>query len=408
MTNAEQALAYYYIKTLILRPAVGSTLGPKAAPALMSISESSKHIIQIIQLLEERSMSFSFCLNKADVLVVCGMTLLYQTLELKPESKLFRDDERLVNAVIRTIDRAKVPGCYDFQRIAAMLITVDDPSPQALPTPPRQSPDTSMAAPPARASPPAPMPMPHKAGPYSLGPLPGAAMSETDLLAQQEKLRRMTLPGAQGHRAELQRSQSRSSFDGARRDHRPSLSHQQLLARVSPPQNLDYLPLGSAPGSQPSSPAQARLPRQMAGLAPPPAQLLAAAQLSAKVSAAEWEALLGSMDGGPLAGYDTLYAGAATLPPAETPVSATSLSGGAWSPDSWDLSGFNINEFTTHPGPAQSVLSLSDESLSSGGDDLAAGDLGLGLDFHQGGPAMMPASAAESYILEGLDAAFGL
>ena len=359
-------------------------------------------------------MSFSFCLNKADVLILCGMTLLYQTLELKRDSKLFQDDERQVNAVIRAIHSAKVPGSYDFQRIAAMLITVDDPAPQELPTPPQQSPDTSMAAPPVRASPPASMP--HTTNAYSLGRLHSASASETDLLLQQEKLRRMTVPTAPSHRAELRRSQSRSSFDSARRDHRDhhnhqlSMSHKPMLARVSPPQNLDYLQLGSGRGSQPSSPVQTRLPPNVnvaVGASGPAPQRYATTQLPAKMSAAEWEVLLGSMDGESLSMYDSMYA-APSLSLAETPVSATSMSGSAWSPDSWDLSGFNINEFTTHPGPAQSVLSLSDESLSSGGEDLGAGDLGLGLDFHSRGGGLMPPTTAETYILDGLDAAFGL
>ena len=45
-------------------------------------------------------MSFSFCLNKFDLLAVCGTTLLYQLADLKPDSKMMRDSERLVNAVI--------------------------------------------------------------------------------------------------------------------------------------------------------------------------------------------------------------------------------------------------------------------------------------------------------------------
>ena len=111
-------MAYYYIRTLILRPAVGSSLGQKAAPALISIGESSKHIIQIVQLLEERRMSFSFCLNKADVVILCGMTLLYQGLDLKQDSRLLKDSERLVNAVIKLTDKLKAPGSYDFKRVA--------------------------------------------------------------------------------------------------------------------------------------------------------------------------------------------------------------------------------------------------------------------------------------------------
>jgi len=148
----------------------------------------------------------------------------------------------------------------------------------------------------------------------------------------------------------------------------------------------------------------------MAVTSAPQAQLYPTTQLSQKVAVgvttAEWEALLGSMDNGSLGVYDPLYSGA-PLSLTETPVSTTSMSAGAWSPDSWDLSGFNINEFATQRDPAQSVLSLSDESLSSGGDDMA-GEMGIGLDFHNGPAGLMHTTAAENYILEGLDTAFGL
>lgn len=119
------ALAYYYIRTLIYRPAVRSTLGPKVAPALLSIADSSKHMIQIAQLLDEQSMSFSFCLNKEDLLAVCGTTLLYQVADLKQDSKLTRDVERLVNAVTAGLSRAKAPGSGDLARVARLLVSAN-------------------------------------------------------------------------------------------------------------------------------------------------------------------------------------------------------------------------------------------------------------------------------------------
>ncbi len=390
----------------------------------MAISESSKHIVQIIQLLEERSMCFSFCLNKADVLVLSGMTLLYQTLDLKQDSMMMKDGERLINAVIKITDRIKAPGCYDFKRVAAMLVTVDEltPPPSSLPTPPSQSPDHCMAAPPARASPPAQMPQ-KKVQPYALGRHTSASMSETDLLAQQEKIRRMTMPQMPVGRPELHRSHSRSSFDNvrpempiARRDHRLSVSQAQMLARVSPQQktpqrqSLDYLTLGGAAGqSQPSSPIQARLQQQHIVTSAPQAQIYATAQLSQKVAGVttqEWDALLGSLDTSQMNVYD-MYGGSG-LSLTETPVSTTSMSAGAWSPDSWDLSGFNIGDIANNPGPAQSVLSLSDESLSSAGEEMTASELGIGVNNLDYRNAMLPTATPDGFILEGLDSTYGL
>ncbi|TPX10762.1 uncharacterized protein E0L32_008331 [Thyridium curvatum] len=409
------SLAYYYIRTLIMRPAVGSSLGQKAAPAVISISDSSKRIVQIIQLLEERNMSFSFCLNKADVLIICGMTLLYQSVDLKQDSKLMKDGERLVNSVIKIADKMKAPGAYDLKRVAAMLVTLDEPVGTALPSPPKDSPRMSMAAPPQRPSPPASQ-QPAKKTSGSLGRLAAASVSETDLLRQQEKLRRMTMPNNNANRPDLHRSSSRASFDSPRPDvsfNRLSLPQvqSQMLARLSPQpkhnQNLDYLSLnGNAQTPQPQSPNQGR-PQQRTHQQPQhhfsPAQLN---QKISGVSPSEWEALLGSLDGGQLNVYDAMYGGPA-LALAETPVSANSLSGG-WSPDAWDLSGFNLGDFGSTPAAPQSVLSLSDESLSSG-EELTTSDLGLSvnsLDYHSSlVPTSLPTSA-DGFSLDNLDSHF--
>ncbi|KAL2016217.1 hypothetical protein VTK56DRAFT_4048 [Thermocarpiscus australiensis] len=413
------ALAYYYIRTLIYRPAVTSSLGPKAAPSLISVGESSKHIIQIIQLLEERNMSFSFCLNKPDTLILCGMVLLYQTMDLKHDSKLLRDNEKLVNAVIKYVDRAKAPGSYDFKRVAGMLITVDEPPVQSLPTPPGQSPDPCLAAPPTQRRLPATPSAAHKVHP-PLGRHLSASMSEADLLLQQEKLRRMTMPQLpQQRKTEQVPPRSRGSFDSprptlplAQRDHRFSLSQAQaaqaaILARLSTSpntsvkQSMDYLPLNSQ--SQPSSPVQARGPPHPPISQAQQAHLYAQLQKGSSVSTAEWEALLGSIDGGPLNVYDAIYGGPG-LALTETPISATTTTA-PWSPDSWDLPSFNLGDFGSASGSAHSVLSLSEDGLSSTDDLVSVGSM----DFHG---TLLPVTAGctttDGFVLDGLDGGFPL
>ncbi|KAL1840040.1 hypothetical protein VTJ49DRAFT_911 [Mycothermus thermophilus] len=390
------ALAYYYMRTLIYRPAVTSTLGPKAAPALISVSESSKHIIQIIQLLEERNMAFTLCLNKADTLVLCGMVLLYQTMDLKQDSKLLRDNEKLVNEVVKAADKAKVPGCYDMKRAAAMLVTLDEPPMQNLPTPPRNSPDTCLSAPAAqRMSPTTRHP--------ALGRHLAASMSETDLLSQQEKLRRMSMPTQP--RGEHPPVRPRGSFDAprppplAQRDHRLSLSQAHaaqvaMLARLSMSPNVkqqpppEYYRLDSQ--SQPSSPAQAR-PHPSITQAQQ-AQIYSQLQKGSSVSTAEWEALLGSIEGGELNVYDAIYGGPG-LALAETPVSATATSPGT----------------TTAATPTPTVVvSLSEDGLSSG-DELVS--VGSAMEFRNGHLMNHVTTTAEGYhVLDGMDhaAAFPL
>lgn len=250
------ALAYYCIRTLIFRPAIGSSLGQKAAPALFNVSDAAKHVIQIVQLLEERSMSFSFCLNKADVVVLCGMSLLYQSLELKQESKMSKDGERLVNGVVKILEKAKAPGTYDFKRVAGMLVTVEEPPQPIVTAPGRRSMDSvsstssamsAPAAPSQRASP--PFAAPKKKLPVGLGRHASASVSETDLLQQQEKLRRMTMPNIPNARPELYRSQSRSSFDAIKGE--PTMVNVQMPNKRPSPKptninhSLDYLSLST-------------------------------------------------------------------------------------------------------------------------------------------------------------------
>lgn len=396
MLTVLQALAYYYMRVLIYRPAVCSNLGSKGATAVIAVGESSKSIIQIIQLLEERSMSFSFCLNKADTLMLCGMSLLCQTIGLKRESPILKDNEKLVNSVAKILDKTKAPGSIDFKRIAALLITVDEPAPQSLPTPPRQSPEAYVAAPPTyRTTPPTP-----RRTSSSLGLHTGASVSETDLLLQQEKLRRMTNPQQQHHHqyqaAEQYRVRARQSFDGPPRtdalgssrrggDHRLSMSHLQTAMMARPPskQHLDYLSLQSTPPSQPASPVQARAQQQQRQ-----AQQAQQSQLydaiprngaPPGVSAVEWESLLGSIETGQLNIFDGLYGNLAGGGLAETPTTTT----GSWSPESWDLSGFNLGDYGRG---SVTTLSMSEESLSStGGEDMDVGQGGLGnLDYGGG------------------------
>jgi hypothetical protein len=128
-------------------------------------------------------------------------------------------------------------------------------------------------------------------------------------------------------------------------------------------------------------------------------------QKLAGVSAAEWEALLGSMDGGQLNMYDAIYGGPA-LSMAETPVSTSSTIGSGWSPDSWDLTGFNIGDFGSDPGATQSVLSLSEDSLSSG-EEVSPSELSLGVNGLEYQRTFIPVNA-DGFLLDGLEANFGI
>lgn len=89
--------------------------------------------------------------------------------------------------------------------------------------------------------------------------------------------------------------------------------------------------------------------------------LSANAGIKSGVSSSDWERLLSSLDNGQTNIYDTIYGG----PPADalldvTPLSAPADNNVAWSPNAWNWSAYN------EQNPPQSVLSFSDESLTSG------------------------------------------
>ncbi|KAG7136715.1 Transcriptional activator protein acu-15 like [Verticillium longisporum] len=375
------SLAFHYTRILIYRPAIGSSLGQKAAPALISTAKSSKHMIQILQLLEERGMSFSFCLNKTDTLILSGMHLLYQSVGLKKESKLMKDIEKMVNAVIKIVAQAKAPGWYDFKRVAGMLVQVDEAS---MPSPPQPNPDATRASTTQRGSPPVTAAKKKPCSQSKPESVSNSSAVEADRRRHHERMRRLTAPNLQ--RPDLYRSQSRSSFEslqndnGIRRDQRHSMS--QEIGVHAKRQNLDFLALGAnSDGSSPSSPTRARQQQQQQQqqqqVALPRDQQQWPQQVPQKVSASEWEALLGSMDGGLNNVYDAIYGGPGLTINESTPTS-TNISG--WSPDSWDLTNFNLGDFGTSGAPAPSTLSVSEESLSSGEDLSAPSELNFNLD----------------------------
>ncbi|TVY17801.1 Transcriptional activator protein acu-15 [Lachnellula arida] len=412
--SALLSLAFYYIRSLIHRPAVGSTLGSKSSPSVISLAESSKHIIQIIQLLEERSMSFSFCVNKNEMLTLCGLSLLYQGLDLKQEGKLMQDGQRLVAVVIGYLEKADAPGASDFKKLAVSLENLESRTK----TVPARSPSI-MPAPKSTKSTPSPSvsKQPLRPQMYRHG---SASTSETDLLSQQDKLRRATLPNIGVNRLDGYYHHDRASRDSdfserpmPKRGSVPQLP--AVLKRTvknDKPPNLNYLSLNNTPvSSQPQSPVQSRAqnpPHMSHNPVFSNSYSSPALNTNTKTSTptpTEWEVLLGSLDGGQSNLYDAIYGG-----PALSLTDPTTSNYGDWSPDSgWDMTSMTMNDFSGAPGPARSVLSLSEESLSSG-EDLSTSDLGMGSTQQDFRHTMMSGSVSngESYLLENLEGTFGL
>lgn len=312
-------------------------------------------------------------MNKCDLLAVCALTLLYQAIDLKRDSKLLREDERLVNDVLQTLRKNQSPGFVDLERAASVLITVTDPSAPALLN--KHVRKSSMTSGSRRASP--PTSFPKQNSPPMAGQFPASA-SEADLTRHQDKRWMSNVAVLQGPHGNGQQAPSRQSFDGHRQERQQSTSQ---MPRVSPSaqprQNLDYLSLNDAPftNKHATSPSGSMQGQHM-GVQNGGQGYVNHGQQAAKtpnMSSSDWEALVGSMDSGMNNVYDVIYGGASI----EAAMAGNST-GSDWSPDAFDLSNFNIGEFGSNPAPPQSVLSMSDESLSSG-EEVSPSELGLSL-----------------------------
>jgi len=116
------SMTYHYIRALIQRPAVCASLGSKSSSAMLALAGSCKSIVQVIQLLQERGLSFSFCLNKDEVLVLSGLGLLFQRLTLDSNSKILKESQKMVTAVVEILIKSEAPCAPEFSKLAKSMV----------------------------------------------------------------------------------------------------------------------------------------------------------------------------------------------------------------------------------------------------------------------------------------------
>ena len=102
-------------------------------------------------------MSFSFCLNKNELLISCGFGLLFQGIDLNPKSKLLQDSRRLICSVLRMLERNRSPSAGRFKEVAGAILSIErSPKTSGLPalkTESPQTPEVSMPAAPTLTKP---------------------------------------------------------------------------------------------------------------------------------------------------------------------------------------------------------------------------------------------------------------
>ncbi|KAL8827754.1 MAG: hypothetical protein Q9170_006887 [Blastenia crenularia] len=336
------SLTYQYIRTLIHRPAVGSSLGTKASSSIVALANSSKHIIQIIQLLEERRMSFSFCLNKKELLLLSGFGLLFQGLDLNRKGKLMQDSQRLVCSVITSLERNAALGSAEFRGVACAMLSIDGPwkPAQAAKTSSnlRKKSDGSMEAPATKV----------KTGRKQLQAM--ASRFSTGRISSIKKEgnieRRATAPASSTLPRQFARSSTQLSLSSAVSEPIQPQSHHQsthrtFSASASTPDvpNLDYLSFGDDGGPTPSYPN------------------VGGGNTTKDLNTDE---LTGCLTSPPLpVSFDSFFTSTDGLGPfiAQSP----STSQFDWGPDLWTLT----TDMSSQQA-AQSVLSFTEEELTSG------------------------------------------
>ncbi|OXV10610.1 hypothetical protein Egran_01628 [Elaphomyces granulatus] len=105
---------YFFIRMLIHRPAACFGHPEVASPSILALSDSSKHIIQILQLLDERRMSLSFCVNRTELIFLSGLGLLWQTIGLERNSKLVKESRNSLSAVVDQLKAESSEAAAEF------------------------------------------------------------------------------------------------------------------------------------------------------------------------------------------------------------------------------------------------------------------------------------------------------
>ena len=118
---------HQYTHLLIALPALVSNAGSGSSfqplsSSIHSVADSATRILQIIQLLEERSMSFSFAMHKGDLLFLAGLGILFQALDLDHKGKLIKDSERWTASVLLMLERDEKPAAQVFRQAAHLVL----------------------------------------------------------------------------------------------------------------------------------------------------------------------------------------------------------------------------------------------------------------------------------------------
>ncbi|OAX78379.1 hypothetical protein ACJ72_07315 [Emergomyces africanus] len=339
------SITYYFIRSLIRRPAVCYAPQKTSSPSLLALVDSGKHIIQILQLLDERRMCLSLGINKRELIFSSSLGLMWQNLDLGPDCKLVKEAQKLLASALSLLESEANEAAAEFSSILSLVSPVDDA--KRVKPEYNQPSSTDMAAPSPRVK------SPRKA--LSLNNMGTPRSNDGDFT-------RHSIPTSVSTSSpELCQRSVRSSSSASVSSTNPELTAvtPRSSAELSPEYlNLDYLPLGDEKVEIKATPVTA------AGTG---------------FSMSNWEHVLGDMDNGHANIFNGIYGGgdcgdvnsaafahltpAFQYPPNNHHPSSMPPSQDLqpWSPDEWSSSASSDMQKTS----SQSVLSYSEDSIGS-------------------------------------------
>jgi hypothetical protein len=298
-----------------------------------------------MDLLIERRMSYTLPLNKIDLLLNSGLAILWQSLDLEEESKLVKDNQKSLICLTTMIQNESPIVASEFQKMAATFVTLDA---RPVLSPKSMSPDTAQRPSPIRTAVSDPK---SKSARKQLQAIASKWSSFNNKTRDEECVRRATVPQTtpapqmQPHRAASTTSLSSTRSAPAMAAAVAAAAPNPLAPCRSvdnPMINLDYLPMGDEFGDSQT--------RTSSSTMLPPKQ-----QATSTTSDSNWDTLLNNFDNSCGLYPDMNANGLYQVPSNE------------WTPDVWNLTGM---EFASKAPVPQSLLSFSEESLTSGDDFL--------------------------------------
>ncbi|KAI2023607.1 DNA-binding transcription factor cat8 [Ophidiomyces ophidiicola] len=115
------SIIYYFIRTLIRRPVACYGKPENASPSMLSLVDSAKHTIQLLKLLDERRLSLSVTINRRELIFLSGLGLLWQSMDLSPDSKLVKESQRLLNVAATLLESETGDAAATFTTVVETL-----------------------------------------------------------------------------------------------------------------------------------------------------------------------------------------------------------------------------------------------------------------------------------------------